>query len=41
MVSNEGQTSVTYTIPSRGMIGFMTNFLTMTKGYGIISHSLL
>ena len=41
MVSNEGQTSVTYTIPSRGMIGFMTNFLTMTKGYGIISHSFL
>ena len=41
MVSNEGQTSVTYTIPSRGMIGFMTNFLTMTKGYGIISHAFL
>lgn len=41
MVSNEGQTSVTYTIPSRGMIGFMTNFLTMTKGYGIINHSFL
>ena len=41
MVINDGQTSVTYTIPSRGMIGFMTNFLTMTKGYGIISHSFL
>ena len=41
MLSNDGQTSVTYTIPSRGMIGFMTNFLTMTKGYGIISHSFL
>ena len=41
MVSNDGQTRVTYTIPSRGMIGFMTNFLTMTKGYGIISHSFL
>ena len=41
MVSNDGQTTVTYTIPSRGMIGFMTNFLTMTKGYGIISHSFL
>lgn len=41
MVSNDGQTSVAYTIPSRGMIGFMTNFLTMTKGYGIISHSFL
>ncbi len=39
MSSQDGQTSVTYMIPSRGMIGFMTNFLTMTKGYGIISHS--
>lgn len=41
MVNHDGQTSVTYTIPSRGMIGFMTNFLTMTKGYGIVSHSFL
>ena len=41
MGTNEGLTSITYTIPSRGMIGFMTNFLTMTKGYGIISHSFL
>ena len=41
LVSDDGQTSVTYIIPSRGMIGFMTNFLTMTKGYGIISHSFL
>ena len=28
-----------YTIPSRGLIGFMTDFMTMTKGYGIINHS--
>ena len=41
MTTHDGQTSVTYIIPSRGMIGFMTNFLTMTKGYGIISHSFL
>ncbi len=41
MSSHDGVTSVQYTIPSRGMIGFMTNFLTMTKGYGIISHSFL
>ncbi len=38
MSSYDGQTKVTYKIPSRGMIGFMTNFLTMTKGYGMISH---
>ena len=41
MESKDGQTSVKYIIPSRGMIGFMTNFLTMTKGYGIISHSFI
>ena len=38
MTSHDGQTKVSYKIPSRGMIGFMTNFLTMTKGYGMISH---
>jgi len=41
MESNDGMTKVHYTIPSRGLIGFMTNFLTMTKGYGIINHSYL
>lgn len=41
MTSRDGLTSVTYIIPSRGLIGFMTNFLTMTKGYGIISHTFL
>ena len=41
MESNDGMTKVHYTIPSRGLIGFMTNFLTMTKGYGIINHSFL
>ncbi|MCR3906028.1 MAG: translational GTPase TypA [Tenericutes bacterium] len=30
-----------YTMPSRGLIGFMTQFLTATKGYGIISHIFL
>ena len=41
MTSHDGQTSVTYEVPSRGLIGFMTNFLTMTKGYGIISHTFM
>ena len=41
MDSRDGQTRVVYTIPSRGLFGFMTNFLTMTKGYGIISHSFI
>ena len=34
-----GQVRLVYTIPSRGLIGFSTNFLTLTKGYGIINHS--
>lgn len=28
-----------YTIPSRDLIGFTTDFMTLTKGYGIINHS--
>ena len=39
MVNTETQSRVTYTIPSRGLIGFNTDFMTVTKGYGIISHS--
>lgn len=30
---------ITYTIPSRGLIGFTTNFMTLTKGYGIMNHT--
>lgn len=41
MDSMDGMTKVHYIVPSRGLIGFMTNFLTMTKGYGIINHSFL
>ena len=32
-------TKINYVIPSRGLIGFVTNFLTLTKGYGIIAHT--
>ena len=32
-------TRLNYVIPSRGLIGFMTDFMTMTKGYGIINHT--
>ena len=39
MTNLNGQTRVIYTIPSRGLIGFTTNFMTLTKGYGIINHS--
>ena len=39
MANFENQTKLTYIIPSRGLIGFTTEFLTMTKGYGIINHT--
>ena len=39
MNSNEGQTRLQYIVPTRGLIGFMTDFMTMTKGYGIINHT--
>ena len=35
----EGNTRLIYTIPSRGLIGFSTMFMTLTKGYGIMSHT--
>ena len=39
MISNNGQTRVNYVIPSRGLIGFSTDFMTLTKGYGLINHT--
>ena len=39
MSNIENQTRLIYTVPSRGLIGFSTIFMTLTKGYGIMSHS--
>ena len=39
MINNENQVRLNYTIPSRGLIGFSTEFMTMTKGYGMINHT--
>ncbi len=39
--TTDTQSRVIYEIPSRGLIGFNTDFMTVTKGYGIISHSFL
>ncbi len=39
MSNVNGQTRLLYTIPSRGLIGFSTDFMTLTKGYGIMSHT--
>ena len=39
MENFENQSRLTYKVPSRGLLGFMTDFMTMTKGYGIINHT--
>ena len=39
MTNVQNQVRLNYEIPSRGLIGFMTDFMTMTKGYGIINHT--
>ncbi len=39
MTSNNSQTKLHYTVPTRGLIGFSTEFMTMTKGYGILNHT--
>ncbi len=39
MMTQEGQTRLLYVVPSRGLIGFTTEFMTMTKGYGILNHT--
>lgn len=39
MTNYNGLVRLLYTIPSRGLIGFTTDFMTMTKGYGIINHT--
>ncbi len=39
MDAKETVTVLKYVIPSRGLLGYMTNFMTLTKGYGIISHT--
>jgi len=39
MTNFENQVRLIYTIPSRGLIGFSTDFMTLTRGYGIMSHT--
>ncbi|HYF91949.1 MAG TPA: translational GTPase TypA [Symbiobacteriaceae bacterium] len=39
MINNGmGQLRLEFVIPARGLIGFRSDFLTMTKGYGIMNH---
>jgi GTP-binding protein len=37
--SGNGQVRVEYLIPARGLIGFRTQFLSMTRGYGVMNHA--
>lgn len=40
MQSNEnGQTKLIFIVPARGLIGYSTEFMSMTRGYGIINHT--
>ncbi len=39
MTNHENQTRLNYVLPSRGLIGFSTEFMTMTKGYGMLNHT--
>lgn len=39
MSNFENQVRLIYTIPSRGLIGFTTEFMTLTRGYGIMNHT--
>ncbi len=40
MVNNgNGQVRLIFLVPARGLIGYSTEFLTLTRGYGIINHS--
>jgi GTP-binding protein len=36
--SNNGQTRLVFEVPSRGLIGYSSEFMSQTKGYGIMSH---
>ncbi|MCG7375939.1 translational GTPase TypA [Paenibacillus sp. ACRSA] len=40
MVNNgSGQVRLEFLIPARGLIGYSTNFLTLTRGYGVMNHA--
>jgi GTP-binding protein len=40
MINNgNGQVRLEFIIPARGLIGYRTSFLTLTRGYGIMNHA--
>jgi len=39
MDARDTVTILQYVVPSRGLLGYMTHFMTLTKGYGILAHT--
>lgn len=39
METVDDQTKLVFLVPSRGLIGYTTEFMTMTHGYGILNHT--
>ncbi|MCW6676800.1 translational GTPase TypA [Aerococcaceae bacterium NML180378] len=39
VTSGNGQIRLVFHVPARGLIGFSTEFMTLTRGYGIMNHS--
>lgn len=37
--NGNGQVRLVFLVPARGMIGYSTEFLTLTRGYGILNHT--
>ena len=37
-IGRHGRTRLEYHIPARGLIGFQSDFMTMTRGTGLMSH---
>lgn len=37
--SGNGQVRLEFLIPARGLIGYTTHFLTLTRGYGVMNHA--
>jgi GTP-binding protein len=39
MIQNQGNTRIEFIVPARGLIGFRSEFMTQTKGTGILHHN--
>ncbi len=37
--SDNGQVRIVFLVPARGLLGYTTEFLSMTRGYGIMNHT--